>query len=158
MEVKKYVKLPVEIEAVKFTDENKDMVKNWITCNYSADFDDAGNPILRIQTLEGVMTVNIGAWIIKGIAGEFYPCKDEIFKATYKESEEQEMKRDIEGFKRELTSLINKYCIENESDTPDFILANYMYACLVAFEKGINKRNKWYGRSDKLPLVVESED
>lgn len=37
----------------------------------------------EIQTLEGVMTVSPGDWVIKGIKGELYPCKPDIFKATY---------------------------------------------------------------------------
>lgn len=38
---------------------------------------------LEIKTLEGVMTADDGDWIIKGIKGEFYPCKPDIFEATY---------------------------------------------------------------------------
>jgi len=78
----KYRKKPVFIEAQQFTDETKDRVFNWITCNTAADFDD-GKPILKIQTLEGVMTARIGDWIIKGVNGEFYPCKPDIFEQTY---------------------------------------------------------------------------
>lgn len=37
----------------------------------------------EIETLEGRMRANIGDWIITGVAGEHYPCKDEIFRATY---------------------------------------------------------------------------
>ena len=36
-----------------------------------------------ISTLEGVMTATIGDWIIKGVQGEFYPCKPDIFEKTY---------------------------------------------------------------------------
>jgi hypothetical protein len=36
-----------------------------------------------IETLEGTMTVSPGDWIIKGVKGEFYPCKPDIFEATY---------------------------------------------------------------------------
>ena len=39
--------------------------------------------ILKIKTLEGDMAVGFGDWIIKGIKGEFYPCKPDIFEATY---------------------------------------------------------------------------
>lgn len=38
---------------------------------------------LAIQTLEGTMRANPGDWIIKGVKGEFYPCKPDIFEATY---------------------------------------------------------------------------
>ena len=43
---------------------------------------------LRIKTLEGTMRVDLGDWIIRGIAGEFYPCKPDIFAATYEPVEE----------------------------------------------------------------------
>ena len=36
-----------------------------------------------IETLEGTMTASAGDWIIQGVEGEFYPCKDEIFRKTY---------------------------------------------------------------------------
>jgi len=39
--------------------------------------------VLRISTLEGVMTATAGDWIIKGVKGELYPCKPDIFAATY---------------------------------------------------------------------------
>lgn len=39
--------------------------------------------ILKIKTLEGDMAVSFGDWIIKGVKGEFYPCKPDIFEATY---------------------------------------------------------------------------
>ena len=42
-----------------------------------------GWPYLVIPTLEGDMRANLGDWIIKGVKGEFYPCKDDIFRATY---------------------------------------------------------------------------
>ena len=82
----KYRKKPVIIEAMQFTQETKDMVFNFVTCNRYADWSDAGYPILRIQTLEGEMIANSGDWIIKGIKGEFYPCKPDIFAATYEEA------------------------------------------------------------------------
>lgn len=42
-----------------------------------------------IETLEGFMTADFGDWIIKGIKGEFYPCKPDIFEATYEKVDEQ---------------------------------------------------------------------
>lgn len=75
-------KLPVTIEAMQFTEADKNKVFNWVGGNRYADFD-ASKPVLKIETLEGVMTVSIGDWVIRGVRGEFYPCKDEIFRATY---------------------------------------------------------------------------
>lgn len=49
-------------------------------------------------------------------------------------------------FGRELESLINKHCQENESDTPDFILANYLRDCLSAFNAATKRRETWDSR------------
>ena len=81
--MKKYRKKPVVIEAMQFTKEDKDRVFNWITCNRYPAFDRSGYPTLVIQTLEGDMTAGLGDWIIKGVKGEFYPCREDIFLATY---------------------------------------------------------------------------
>jgi len=79
----KFRKRPIIIEAVQFTEETKNQVFNFVSCNRYPVWDSNDNPALCIQTLEGEMTANIGDWIIKGIKGEFYPCKDDIFRATY---------------------------------------------------------------------------
>jgi hypothetical protein len=50
-------------------------------------------------------------------------------------------------FKKELEELINKYGKENNSDTPDFIIAEFMAKCLEAFDKAVKKRSKWWGRN-----------
>ena len=79
----RFRKRPVEIEAEQFTEENKNRAFNFITCSVSPGRDADGSPIMQIQTLEGVMTATLGDWIIKGVKGEFYPCKPDIFEATY---------------------------------------------------------------------------
>jgi len=79
---KKYRKKPIIVEAKQFTIETKDQVFNWINCNRFADLID-GEPVLIIATLEGDMTTRLGDWVIKGIDGEFYPCKPDIFEKTY---------------------------------------------------------------------------
>jgi hypothetical protein len=76
-------KKPVEVEGMQFTRETKDKVFNWINCNRWPMFDEDDEPTIRIQTLEGDHTARLGDWIIKGVAGEFYPCKPDIFKKTY---------------------------------------------------------------------------
>lgn len=48
------------------------------------------------------------------------------------------------SFKKELEQLINKYSMENTSNTPDFILAEYLWGCLLNYEDIINRRNSWY--------------
>ena len=53
-------------------------------------------------------------------------------------------------FLEELTGIINKYSRENASNTPDFILAKYLEACLPAFETAVQQREIWYGRGRLL--------
>jgi hypothetical protein len=76
-------KKPVVIEAMQFTEEDKNRVFNWVTCNHYAGFDENDKPTLKIETLEGDHTACLGDWIIKGVKGEFYPCKPDIFELTY---------------------------------------------------------------------------
>jgi hypothetical protein len=54
--------------------------------------------------------------------------------------------RTEETFERELERLINRYSQEQASNTPDFILAEYLLACLAAWNAGVQAREKWYGR------------
>lgn len=83
----KYRKKPVVIEAEQFTEENKNRAFHFIRCTCSPDWDEDNNPTIKIQTLEGVMTATLGDWIIKGVNGEFYPCKPDIFEKTYEPEE-----------------------------------------------------------------------
>lgn len=57
----------------------------------------------------------------------------------------------MSNFQKELTALINKHCLENESDSPDFILAEYILDSLDAYNDAVKKRENWYGR--KLSCV-----
>jgi hypothetical protein len=56
------------------------------------------------------------------------------------------------GFEKELRDLINRYSKENESNTPDFILAQYMASCLAAFTTAVQLRENWYGRDPRPTL------
>ena len=79
----KYRKKPVTIEAM-LLDKNAEEVMAWLTankCPAAWEMDD-GLPVY-IQTLEGTMTAQQGDYIIKGVQGEFYPCKPDIFEQTY---------------------------------------------------------------------------
>lgn len=51
-------------------------------------------------------------------------------------------------FDQELESLLNRHSIENDSNTPDFILAQYLLACLDAYNTALINRARWYGRMD----------
>lgn len=75
----KFRKKPVVIEAVQWTGENGSEVQEFAGASSSLTPD--GN--LFIHTLEGNHHASVGNWIIRGIKGEFYPCKPNIFEATY---------------------------------------------------------------------------
>lgn len=59
-------------------------------------------------------------------------------------------------FKKELELLINKYSKENDSNTPDFILARYLNAVLDNFSAAVNEREQWYGRCPHLSDLPEA--
>lgn len=65
------------------------------------------------------------------------------------------MDRDTE-FTKELQSLLNRYSKENNSNTPDFILASYIENCLIAWNVGVQQREAWYGR-DPRPKQIAGE-
>ena len=79
--INKYRKKPVIVEAVIWTGNNIDEVKE--LAKSAVENIIFVNNNLYIETLEGNMNVSVGDYIIKGIAGEFYPCKHDIFKETY---------------------------------------------------------------------------
>lgn len=80
----KYRKKPVEVEAHKLLidDNSHNTILKWI-------YDNGGTAIrirpdgIRIETLEGPIVASIGDFVIKGVKGEFYPCKPDIFYMTY---------------------------------------------------------------------------
>lgn len=75
-------KKPVEVEAMQFTRGNGAAVWEW--ADSKPMYDPQGNVCgLRIYTLEGNMKADFGDWVIRGVKGEFYPCKPDIFEATY---------------------------------------------------------------------------
>lgn len=82
----------VVVEALKFTTGNVNGLLRWINGGDTLAMDRkaicmAGAPNITIRTSEGDMRAEHGDWIIKGINGEFYPCKPSIFAATHEPSE-----------------------------------------------------------------------
>lgn len=89
----KFRKKPVVIEAMKF-DGNFHQISEWV---------DGGKPpmantiirhtnspeMLTVETLEGPLYAQKGDWIIRGIKGEYYPCKPDIFEATYENADDR---------------------------------------------------------------------
>lgn len=99
----KFRKKPVVIEAMllhaetdgdDFLDSNtraQGQIAGWMMAHGFHDFKVHGEHepfAIAIHTLEGVMVADPGDWIIRGVQGEFYPCKPDIFEATYEPVEE----------------------------------------------------------------------
>lgn len=78
----RFRKKPVEVEAVQFTGDNADEIGRFAGLAAGVFGRDHH---LQIKTLEGNMTVSPGDWVIRGVKGEFYPCKPDIFAETYEE-------------------------------------------------------------------------
>ena len=80
----KYAKKPVIVEAVQYTGDNLDELREM------DGFDDVYmrvNGVLFLKTLEGLMLCSVDDYVIRGVRGEFYPCKPDIFGKTYMEVE-----------------------------------------------------------------------
>lgn len=75
----KYRKKPVVIEAVQWIG-NYEVIKDFMKQEPVTEYQ---NEVLVIETLEGTMRADFGDYIIKGVNGEFYPCKPDIFEQTY---------------------------------------------------------------------------
>lgn len=85
MNIRRFQKRPVVIDAIQFHgtyDSYEDIVAAFGPWHmyWVPDLN-----ILRIKTLEGPVTAASGDWIIRGVANELYPCRDDIFRATYDE-------------------------------------------------------------------------
>lgn len=82
----KYRKKPVVIEAMQWNPhdlEEAGQVAGWMLAHIPNGFRVVEGRGLQIDTLEDPMIASPGDWIIRGIKGEFYPCKPDIFEATY---------------------------------------------------------------------------
>ncbi len=82
MTISKFCKKPVIIEAVQWTGSNIREVLA-LSRGISSIGEDFVDSTLTIETLEGNMTAILNDWIIRGIQGEIYPCKPDIFDKTY---------------------------------------------------------------------------
>ena len=91
-EVKKYVKKPVVIEAIRFSDDSAvvlDAINEFMNAKDIIVDDSKGDVGIIIPTLEGDMRASVGDLIIKGVNGEFYPCKPDIFWKSYSHAESE---------------------------------------------------------------------
>lgn len=103
--IKKYRKKPVVIEAVQWTGYRPRVMFDFLTGTEGLPMQTDGKTFeidhnkvqggLIIKTLEGKMLANYGDYIIKGVEGEFYPCKPDIFHKTYEEVPQSELEAEI---------------------------------------------------------------
>ena len=82
--IKKYKKKPVVIDAIELIPENHEEAMNWCPALYYHESGDFGSSYV-VETLEGQMIGTIGDFLIRGVNGEYYPCKPDIFEKTYEE-------------------------------------------------------------------------
>ena len=95
----RYTKNPITIEAVQWDGgpESASRIIDWIIANGgSASYNcfspaecKRGTHTIKVQTIEGAMDADPHWWIIRGVEGEFYPCKPSIFEATYSKAEDE---------------------------------------------------------------------
>lgn len=87
----RYRKRPVEVDAVRYDGTNRAEVAAFMGQGGRVEETKLPSPGrgiqdgLVIRTLEGDMTASVGDYVIRGVKGEFYPCKPDIFTATYEE-------------------------------------------------------------------------
>lgn len=104
--------------------------------------DDRGT-YLEIETLEGVMRADLGDWIIRGLKGEYYPCKDEVFQLKY-----------VEGLPAPTPPPKEEEAPANPSTHPNGFPEGSFSWALVELKKGFVVRRKgWNGKDMFLYLV-----
>jgi hypothetical protein len=81
----KFRKRPVVIDAMLYDGTNTYEVVEWMGEHTDATIGFNPGGTIVIPTLEGNMIASVGDWIIRGVQGELYPCKPDIFEATYEE-------------------------------------------------------------------------
>ena len=124
----KFRKKPVVIEAIQFVDDDEALRKLSLWFNGNATFPNSNIHIqygkkpktITILTLEGVMTANIGDYIIKGVNGEFYPCKEDIFWKTYEGVFPSQEKYLLPPGQQRITCQITYYVYGNEAKSSPF--------------------------------------
>lgn len=90
----RYVNKPVEIEAIQwdgknlkevlsFTGKHPNFDKWFNSFDEYQEYVESDGFVFKVFTLDGVMNASVGDYIVRGVKGEYYPCKPDIFKATY---------------------------------------------------------------------------
>ena len=131
--VEKYKKKPCEIEAVQWNGTNLKEIKEFVGKDLSYDIGDT--PInMEIHTLEGNMIASYGDYIIKGLRGEFYPCKPDVFEKKYELVEDRAILDDLE-------TDLNEYDKKKENRLNESTKAEFVSQVIEIFESFLDDRN-----------------
>ena len=133
----KYRKKPVVVEAIQWTGSNLEEIRNFVGSDLIEDCEELFDikrelqktlASIAIDTLEEIMTVNYGDYIIKNEHGDFYPCRLDVFKQTYEEV--------IDDNKKQKETYLSKYLKENNCSYEEFVKDQEMYDgfCPVTLE------------------------
>lgn len=140
--MKQYRKKPVIIEAIQFVDDVDRILEIQDFAGQETirvDYKDKNNPTLKIDTLEGVMTASVGDYIIKGVQGEFYSCKPDIFEKTYEEAH----------LKQSIIDRATNYAYMVAGGSPDIVMAG------EAYQRGAEDEHRllteWHSALKELP-------
>ena len=133
----KYIKKSVEIEAIQWNGNNLEEIMKFLNSelSYGKNTDYVTQKFsyykttnnLYINTLEGNMKTNIGDYIIKGVKGEYYPCKPDIFELTY------EKVYTLEEVKKEWETLGYTEITHSKDKQSELIFRNYNEAEIVIY-------------------------
>lgn len=77
--VNRYKTKPCVIEAIQYNGSNVEEIRNFIGESFEVKTIEG----IYVRTIEGIMKASVGDYIIKGLRGEFYPCKQKVFKRKY---------------------------------------------------------------------------
>lgn len=142
----KYINKSVEIEAVQFIDtpERISEIAEFIGSDLRVNYEDKDNPYIPIETLEGTMKASVGDYIIKGVKGEFYPCKPDIFKQTY-----DCVDTPLDRMYREIDELVDRFAkLDAFMKTDEFLslsadvvgLFEIQYGAMMAYNHALQLR------------------
>lgn len=140
----KYRKKPVVIEAIKYEKEHIGRALDFCNNNENIQYNPEDNEYY-IHTLEGDMKVSEGDYIIKGINGEFYPCKPDIFEKTYETLDVENLGKSDEAKKRKQKNFFSTICyLASKSKNIKTITGEkYKEVILIISPQNIEEIREW---------------
>lgn len=145
MSIKNYTKKPITIQAIKYDGNNIQEIIDFVG-NENLTFSDVGIMQWSIKTLEGDMLISLGDYVIKGVKGEFYPCKPDIFEMTYDKGEGR-----IDESEKRLEFVIKNGTIETRATNFKHhfeVIGLLRYVLVSAENDAIKETEKKYGNEN----------